>query len=388
MTAWHQLLRRRTNSLAFIPEIDGFRFLAIASVVLFHICEFLQYRVFNDDLAFCERSVLFHGLKQGFYGVELFFVISGFVLSFPFLMACAGLRKPVALREYFLRRVTRLEPPYILNLTLLLPLYALYKGYELSYLLPHYAARLFYAHNIAYFPDKDLLSLITPVAWSLEIEIQFYVLVPVLAGVFWIRKAWPRRLAIVGIGAAGVLAQALLLEGRFPATIFKFIQYFVMGFLLADIYINDWKQAPTKHWVGDVACLGALGLMMWSAKSGGLTAETLFPVAVFLLYTALFRGRFLNVGITNRWLTAVGGMCYTIYLYHYQVIQLLGPRVNARLGSASFTTHMVVSAVVLIPAVLAVATLLFLLVEKPCMNKNWPSDLRAWVVSRWRGGKA
>jgi peptidoglycan/LPS O-acetylase OafA/YrhL len=100
--------RRITTQKRFIPQIDGLLFVAIASVIFFHIYAALEIGAipqpipFNTDLA-----------KRG---VELFYGISGFILGVPFVSRYLLQAPRVSLKQYFLRRLTRLEPPYFLSL--------------------------------------------------------------------------------------------------------------------------------------------------------------------------------------------------------------------------------------------------------------------------------
>jgi peptidoglycan/LPS O-acetylase OafA/YrhL len=96
-----------------MPEIDGLRFLAIISVLLFHFNGFIFNKsqpisntVFLNKLNFV--------LGHGHLGVELFFVISGFILALPFANSYLKSKKKDNIKSYFTRRLTRLEPPYIL----------------------------------------------------------------------------------------------------------------------------------------------------------------------------------------------------------------------------------------------------------------------------------
>ena len=77
-------LSRITTSGNFIPEIDGLRFIAIISVVLFHLYGFISEKdssVYSMDYNF---DFIANFLKNGNFGVELFFVLSGFILGLPF----------------------------------------------------------------------------------------------------------------------------------------------------------------------------------------------------------------------------------------------------------------------------------------------------------------
>src|SRR5262245_24802664 len=143
-------LSRETSSGNFIPEIDGLRFFAIASVVFFHIN---TYVVGKSPLGFTS-TVAHHPLnfifQQGSIGVSLFFTISGFILSLPFAMRYLQGRPSSSLGRYYMRRVTRLEPPYIVNMLLTFLLLIAVKHELARELFPHLLASLLYNHNIIY----------------------------------------------------------------------------------------------------------------------------------------------------------------------------------------------------------------------------------------------
>src|SRR5437667_40038 len=106
-------LSRETSSGRFIPEMDGLRFVAIAMVVLFHLNGYLTAKAVSPQYAFTARSDWITQVALvGFRGVELFFVISGFILGLPFAAHHIAGAPRVSLSKYYLRRLTRLEPPY------------------------------------------------------------------------------------------------------------------------------------------------------------------------------------------------------------------------------------------------------------------------------------
>jgi peptidoglycan/LPS O-acetylase OafA/YrhL len=103
-------LRRQTSGRAFIAEIDGLRFIAILSVVLCHIAT----QVYSQPHGIAIGNTLAPWFSNGRRGGRLFFVISGFILCLPFARHHLSGAPPVRLRNYFLRRLTRLEPPYVM----------------------------------------------------------------------------------------------------------------------------------------------------------------------------------------------------------------------------------------------------------------------------------
>ena len=151
-------LSRRTSSGRYIPEIDGLRFLAIALVVGFHVGIVLSPNLrlnlpFGTALPSAKAPPV---LASGWFGVELFFVISGFILALPFAAWRRTGGRPVNLRAYYLRRLTRLEPPYVLALGLAFVAAAAVGPVRI--LVPHLLASLVYQHGTLFGYDSFLNS--------------------------------------------------------------------------------------------------------------------------------------------------------------------------------------------------------------------------------------
>lgn len=375
-------LARVTSSGRYIAEVDGLRFAAIAAVVLFH----LAWMVLPPDVD--RRAVLAADpagwlLLDGFIGVQLFFVISGFVLALPFAEARLLGASPVGLRAYFMRRLTRLEPPYVLSLLLLFGLRVVQDPGAATALLPHLLASLAYVHT----PLFDAPSSINSVAWSLEVEVQFYLLVPLLTGVFALRRTAARRLLLGAAIAVACLAQAAAgpvsyaLAHSLPFQ----IQYFLAGFLLADWYLVDRPALGQGGWGWDALATAGFAAIV-PALHAGAAGHVALPFAMLAAAAGVFRGRGCNRLLTRPWLTAIGGMCYTIYLYHLNILGNALKLTSPLTAGAPFAVQMAVQAALTLPVLVAVAALLFVLVEKPCMRRDWPARLRAWVRGR-RGAR-
>src|ERR1700722_2287912 len=131
--------RRITTQKRFIPQIDGLRFVAIGSVVLFHLYAVLE-------LGAIPRPVSLNtDLAKG--GVELFFAISGFILGVPFASRYLLKAEKVNLKQYFQRRLTRLEPPYFISLFVCAALQVVWSHRSLSDFAPHLMASSAYLTN-------------------------------------------------------------------------------------------------------------------------------------------------------------------------------------------------------------------------------------------------
>lgn len=315
-----------------------------------------------------------HGLLQGGIGVQLFFAISGCILSLPFALHHLGLQeRPISLGGYFLRRLTRLEPPYLLNLALVFGLLVLVKGESAGELLPHLAASAAYVHGLFW----ETLPRINHVTWSLEVEVQFYVLAPLLASVFRIQDRRWRRAVILGAMVAPPLLLPALGFHRVVPSLLSEIQYFAAGFLLTDLYVVDWDAtAPPTRPAWD-----AIGLAAWlliiPATAHPLARKLAVPLLTVLAYVAAFRGPSLRRLFSAPWVTALGGMCYTVYLYHWYVLVALGRPSLRLLGTGDPWLDLAIQTALLVPAIFAVSAVLFVLTERPFMRRDWPQRLAA-----------
>ena len=370
-------LSRQTSSGRFIPEMDGLRFVAIGLVFLFHLNGYLIVKS-GSYYSFSQADWLEQVAVVGFRGVELFFVISGFILGLPFAGHYLTGGRKVSLRKYYLRRLTRLEPPYVVSILVLFALALGLQGQHFVDQYRHVAASLFYQHDLIY-------GAIRGVSWSLEIEVQFYLLVPVLTMLFAIPNVWLRRGIMVGMILAVLAVQPLILPGhpRLALSILAYLQFFLIGFLLADIFLVDWNQSPSRSPYWDaIAMLGwpLLFVVLHSSRWG----HWLFPFLIFVLYCAAFRGIIFNRLFINPWITAIGGMCYSIYLIHYEVISAVGRFTRDWTAGTSYWLHLSAQFLLVGGAVLVVCAAFFLLIEKPCMRPDWPQ--RLW--NRIHGNRA
>lgn len=381
--AW---LSRKTYSNRFIPEIDGFRFFAIGTVMLYHLNTH-----FSRMLTLQNTEVGSHWLaavfSRGGLGVSVFFAISGFILALPFAKQRLFDEKPVSLRSYYVRRLTRLEPPYVISLILLLFVHLLILHESFGNIFPNFLASLFYVHSLVF----DEWSKINPVAWSLEVEVQFYVLAPVLAVFFSIRNPTTRRVVLISVIIASLFHAyfnyELIEQLHLRKSLFMHLHQFLIGFLFADLFLTDWKETlKQKSFVFDVAGIAALSLLFVFNVPFNPYADLLFGICLFISFVALFKGKLINAFFTNTWIVIIGGMCYSIYLLHYALIALLAKfsitLVNPEWG---YVANYGIQALIIFPIVLLVSAVFFALIEKPCMDKDWPAKAWSWVKKsvRW-----
>ena len=358
----------------YMPEIDSLRFLAITMVVIFHIVGYVVGKYFHSN-TIPEDGVIASIVNQLIItlpqGVEIFFVISGFVLSLPFANYYLKGANPLSIKKFYMRRLTRLEPPYILVLTLLFILSIATHKYTFDTLLPSYFASLFYLHNIIF----NHSPLLTVVAWSLEVEIQFYIIAPLIALIFTFGKSLRYTIWLCTIIAFPIF-QKLYLPPFL--CLYQFIQYFILGFLLSDIYVSSKK--PSDNILTRVGGYVVLVILLFVSYRQSIWHEYIFMLTVFLFCYFVLLTDYWKKVFSHPWLAIIGGMCYTIYLLHYPVVSLFGGiLVNFLPASLGYVTLSLIFIVILSSIIFALSAIYFILIEKPCMDHAWPSKLKTYL---------
>lgn len=375
-------LRRITSKGLFIPEIDGLRFLAIVPVVIMH-AHTNYNRSFPSDLQIHDE-LYNHFINQGGKGVWIFFAISGFILSYAFARHFHVNQrsfKELNLKGYFLRRLTRLEPPFIISTLTLFLFTSLFLVGSFKSLLPNLLASLAYSHVLIF----GKWSPINPVTWSLEVEIQFYVLAPFVSSALFIMAERLRNIILIIL----IFLIPLLVIGEnsifvtnphFSKTIPVFIQHFFVGILLASLYSGKYWKKIRSGYLWDLLCFGSIILAFYITPDvKNILTFYAFDFFLLIIMIGAFKGRLVNLFFSNSVIATFGGMCYSIYLIHYAVIYGVGMILNGVVfnnAALNYGFHMGVS--ILVVTILSI--IFFKFFEKPFMDKHWPQKVGAW----WR----
>lgn len=376
---------RVTSSGYFVPQMDGLRCLSMLLVLGHHVFAiYLEQthrlgtqRLPHDWGLIAPRSPLVMWALHLAFGVQLFCVISGFVLTIPFALSYLKNTPPPLYKTYMLRRLIRLEPPYVLCLIFLFIVIVCPpwhhpdpKQYFLDYFhafAPHLLASFFYLHGVIF----GQASWINGVAWTLEIEVQFYLLLPFLARLFRIRRHGLRRAALLLLILGSALLSQFVIQrsgnSRLNLSLLILLPFFLAGMLLADGYLDPPRIVQFTPRVGDVIALVSSALLVYVLhwKANFAWTEPLIVVAFCL---AMFRSGWTSRLFRLPVLTAIGAMSYTVYLYHFFIVHRLIPY-TVRLFPpvhALWWDSAVQYVVVLVP-VLAISAVLFLVAEKPFM---------------------
>lgn len=398
--------RRILDRGTYIPAVDGVRFVAIMLVLLHHVFTRVMRRA-GETYGDVRGTLLGDILSPGSMGVLVFFALSGYILYSGLARSITADThfKPGYVKKYFVRRLTRIEPPYLIVMTaLFIPL--LLTGFVPTDggasantdigLVESYLASFGYLHVLIF----DALPRLNPPAWSLEVEVQFYAMAPLFAlGVAHLGKK-RREHAMLGLAAIAALwclavitpfAADRVVETR---TLLRYLPFFLAGMLVAEI-----EQAPPRWWpqlrladIGAVAAMiGLFAVQIGYGEKPGWHDLMITVCLVFFLNGAL-NGHFVKRLLSIGWVTVIGGMCYSIYLLHLGIFEAVAGKVTKIGLGAPIGIYFPLQFVLFTIAALIPSLLFYLAVERPCMNPRWPAELKArisgWTARAPRAGRA
>ena len=392
-------MNKRSELLTYMPSLDGIRALSVLAVIIYHANKMW--------------------LPGGFLGVEVFFVISGYLITL-LLLAESEKNGSISLKEFWWRRARRLLPALWVVVLGVVVFAALFQREMLGTLRGDVVAALLYGFNwfqiwvgTSYFTSFEFVPLRH--LWSLAVEEQFYLIWPVVMLV--VAKFGKRRLPIVSavfFGLAVVLAIYTALVYQ-PGTISnigdtpnQFMSLFgqpvsridflflgtltrssglLLGAALA-IWWRPWLLQNSRaganklfDFIG-IGGLAALALMMWRFQTviegtdeGTVGYDFLFRGGFFLTDLASLAviaaavhpsSKILARSLSNPVLVWLGRRSYGFYLFHWPVFQFY-----RRFAGKGLTPY---EFVVLVLFALALTELSYRYIETP---------VRQGAVSRW-----
>ena len=320
------------NPLAYVPGLDGIRAIAVTGVLLFHA-----------DLAW---------IPGGFLGVDVFFVLSGYLIT-TLLLKQLERSNGIAFKAFYLGRARRLLPALfvvllgsvLLALTIAPDAAARLQGDILASLT--YTNNWWYiGHGLNYFEAIGRPPLLQHL-WTLSIEEQFYVVWPVVALLLF---RWGGRLRVGTVALAGSLLATgwmayLSVSSGAPAVgdVSRF--YFgtdshSMGILLGAAFATFWRMGQLPPQIGAtprrvLTTIGIFGLVglglsfaffqnytVWLYRGGFLVVSVLTVMVIAAaVHPGLAFGRILGWGP----LRYLGTRSYGLYLYHWPIFMVLRP---------------------------------------------------------------
>jgi peptidoglycan/LPS O-acetylase OafA/YrhL len=323
-----------------LPGLDALRSIAILSVLGYHLYVFHDLGNLPEWLSAT--------LRQGWMGVDLFFVLSGFLIGAQFLRPYTQARTP-ALWPFYRDRVFRILPAYfaVLALYLLVPLWR-----ETSQISPAWKF-LTMTENIV--PDEAISRAFSH-AWSLCVEMHFYLVFPVVVLAMMRRPSWRKTallasgLALLGLAIRAIIFFACVLPliqaGRpYGYSFMAFLYYptyshcdgLLVGVLLAVLMIFRpalWSALTQRGLQCLLAGAVLLGICFWlfaskwhpatpSAMAGTIAGPLLLSAAMGLLLVAsVSRGPIARI-FSIPGCGALSTLAYTLYLVHKELLHLV-----------------------------------------------------------------
>lgn len=387
MAATSTDLAARTSKRAgtYVPVMDGFRGLAVLWIVLGHAKWRLQAPPPTDFDPFN------YPFTASYFGVDLLFVVSGFVLFLPALQNGGSLG---ATKSYALRRAARIVPAFyaalVLSYLVAWKVGELRSGIGIS--LSHALFLAPYAH-----PREDLGFGVNSPLWTMSVEVIFYAVLPLVA-------KWYRRHPITGLGLAIALSEGwhmltVRLDGvldllgitwtsaatnqaqyRMAHAFPGFATQFAVGMTAAWIYIrvrdrseDDERRAlfPAVAVASALGVIAVAGLRGWEVAQGSvgfydhwtLTLDRTFLFGALVCSTALST-RVVQWPFANEGSRFIGTVCYGMYLSHLPLIYLLIPGLGFDTSVTTRADLFVLTAAV-VPLSLALGIVSYTFIEEP-----------------------
>ncbi|MGJ8639119.1 MAG: acyltransferase family protein [Opitutaceae bacterium] len=295
-------------------DIDGMRAIAVIPVVLFHLNA---------------------GLSGGFVGVDVFFVISGYLIT-RILMRDIGSDKTATqiILNFYERRARRILPAFFAVLaitTFFVSKWYFPEGF-IAYAKSLIASNLFYSNfqfwsEISYFhPDSDTKPLLH--TWSLSVEEQFYVFFPLLLVLMRGFKASILKVVIV-LATIASFAASMYTSWHHGSVSFFWSPIRAWELLFGSILAINILTVQSKKWLNDL--LGMVGLSMIIVAYFTINQQTPFPGVAALLPTlgtalVIFSGAGSQTKVSKllSWspLTFIGKISYSLYLWHWPLITI------------------------------------------------------------------
>jgi len=338
-----------------VAAIDGLRGVAALLVVFFNLHEAIS----RSTTSWLWSPVDWVA-RNGFLGVDIFFVISGYVIA---LSVSKGSPTPSYFGRFILRRSIRLDPPYwsaiLLELALLHLTLTLFPDIKVTLpSTPQLLSHLVYAQELLGYGS------IVPVFWTLCYEIQFYAFFVGLVVLGAMLPARIRTATFTGVFWAALFALSLWTRYWRPEglphglAIDRWFQFFIGVLTYRAVTVSDRMPALVTAWV-------ALGVTVAVA---GAPVVQLLAILVSMILVMAARGKHVSAALSIPPLRFLGAISYSLYLYHSSVGWRYVSLVQRLVPGPWHPPFAILVYVVGIVGSVGFAAALWRVIERPCLR--------------------
>ncbi len=377
-----------------IAPLDGLRGIAVAWVVLFHVYA-LRGKLGDPWVDLMASSPFLEPVVgAGYLGVDLFFLISGFLLALPWFVHAGEGRPAPSAHGFYARRLRRIVPAYYVQLVVLfavvLPLLA-GRGYwrsDLYVYIFNAVAHALFLHNTTPLTSGSMQ--MNGALWTLAVEAQFYLLIPLVAPLFvrWGYAALAASFALailwhIGVqsGLDGLVAAEIAIGAPWgwPESTVRYLLlhqlpsylvHFALGVVLGRAWLA-WRSLEQPRIERALVAIGAACalavLYRLVAINGLLLGELSWIVpplclGVLLFWAVTTRIRAAYALLARGPLAFLGRVSYSAYLYHLPLLLLWNAYARALPAWASLPLYFAI--------LIAISWLSWRFVEQPFLRRK------------------
>jgi peptidoglycan/LPS O-acetylase OafA/YrhL len=323
-----------SSSRGRIPELDGLRGLAILLVLVFHYISQEGLTPSHSLASYLQRLVV-----MGWTGVDLFFVLSGFLIGGILMDVRAS---PTYYQTFYIRRLFRIIPIYygwvFLYIALLRFAGPIVRVHSNSGVMPTAGLPIYlhflFLQNLGLITLSGLAGAWFGHTWSLAVEEQFYLISPFLVRTVPVRRL-PAFLSAVVVVAPVLRVVLLSIVHVEPSLVGALMPCRADSLATGMLAAALWRDRTAREWLSargqilysalGVLLAGSVALWVWSPQSStfgmqsvGYTWIALLYVVILLLALTRPEGPIASMMRTG-WIRQVGGVSYCIYMIHLAV---------------------------------------------------------------------
>lgn len=344
------------------PEIDSLRAISIIAVIIYHAkVTFFGYQI----------------LPGGYLGVDIFFVISGYLIT-KIIFKELNQNKSFSFKNFYIKRARRILPALFFLIICCIPLswFALMpSGFidfskSIIFSLGFSSNFYFYFTGLEYGAVSGLLKPLLH-TWSLAVEEQYYIIFPFLLVMCFFLKKKINIIILLSISISLIFAEYLSFKN-------SNLNFYILPSraweLLAGsaiVLIESKKVLKVTNFMSSILCLVGLGLIFCSfiylydpIPSPGI--KNIFPIIGTLLIIIFFKKNIIIAKfLTNKLIVGFGLISYSLYLWHYPIFAYAR---NLRIAQTT-SEYLIIAIIILLISIFS-----YLFIEKPFRDKKFISN--------------